>query len=261
MVSKILVCVAFLSTTSLSQAAILTNPGVSADAISHWGTSVVDFSPGPQDINVLGSPIVSHGVASDSLGARDNNTVSLGDGGSITLAFDTPISNIDGPDFAIFENAFSFSGKLFAELGLVAVSSDGTNFASFSTSFANPEIDDSFGAAFRLIDVNQTNNFAGTHAAPLGTGFELSDLAGDNLIISGLVDLDAIMFIRVTDAIGDGSLTDDFGNPILDPYPTNVGVGGFDLDAIGAVAPVPIPPAMLLLGSALLALMKHRRSS
>ena len=261
MISKILFCTALLFTSFMSYAAILTNPGISEDAIGHWVTSVVDFSPGPQDINVPGSPIVTHGLPSAGLGARDNSTVSLGDGGSITLAFDTPISNIAGPDFAIFENGFSFGGKLFAELGFVAVSSDGTNFASFATSFINPEIDDSFGSAFRLIDVNQINNFAGAHAAPLGTGFELSDLAGDSLIIDGLVDLNAIMFIRITDAIGDGSRTDTLGNPILDPYPTDVGVGGFDLDAIGAIAPVPIPPAVALFGSAILWLFRNRRPS
>ena len=114
----------------ITHATILTNPSISPDDISHWASTVVSFSPGPQDINVVGSPAASQGLPTDALGPRNNGTVSLGDGGSITLGFDSPFSNIEGADFAVFENAFGFNGLLFAELGIVSVSSNGTDFAT-----------------------------------------------------------------------------------------------------------------------------------
>ncbi|MEM7467185.1 MAG: PEP-CTERM sorting domain-containing protein [Pseudomonadota bacterium] len=243
----------------IAQATILTNPPISPDDLAHWATTVVDFSPGPQDINVIGSPTASQGLPINALGPRNNGTVSLGDGGSITLAFDSPFSNSDGADFAVFENAFGFNGLIFAELGFVSVSSNGADFATFPIIFDDPELDDSFGSPFRLIDVDQTNNFAGVHSAPNGTGFDLSDLLSDSAVTSGLVDLDSILFIRITDAVGDGSTFDSLGNAIFDPYPTDLGAGGFDLDAVGTVAPVPVPPALVLLLSVLLPLNRLRR--
>ena len=52
----------------------------------------------------------------------------LGDDGSLVLTFPAPIADGAGPDFAVFENAFSTE---FLELAFVEVSSDGTNFTRF----------------------------------------------------------------------------------------------------------------------------------
>ena len=60
--------------------------------------------------------------------AGDGAIVSLGDAGVAVLTFSTPIRNGQGPDFAVFENAFS---NTFLELALVEVSSDGQNFVRF----------------------------------------------------------------------------------------------------------------------------------
>ena len=53
--------------------------------------------------------------------------------GYITLGFETGISNGDGYDFAVFENAFGGAASVFAELGYVEVSSNGVDFARFDS--------------------------------------------------------------------------------------------------------------------------------
>ena len=239
-------------------AAILTNPPINPSQIDHWATQIVEYAPGPQQIGVPASPLASGGATQNALGSPDANTVSLGDGGFITLSFESSFYNQAGPDFAVFENAFLFEGLVFAELGFVSVSSDGINFSMFPSTFDNPTIDDSFGSNFRIIDRDQTNNLAGIHQTGTGTGFDLSDLVDDSLVLQGFVNLDAIQFVRITDAIGDGSTVDILGNSIFDPFPTDLDVGGFDLDAVGVLQPVPIPAPILLLGSALAGLARFR---
>ena len=60
-----------------------------------------------------------------------NGVVSLGDGGSAILTFSSPIINGNGPDFAVYENAFN---NTFLELAHVEVSSDGFNYFRFESS-------------------------------------------------------------------------------------------------------------------------------
>ena len=239
-----------------NHAATLTNPAISPSQIDSWATQITAYAPGPQEVGVPGSPLVDGGQPSNALGEPDAATVSLGDGGQITVSFSTSFGNQPGSDFAVFENAFLFEGLVFAELGFVSVSSDGVNYSMFPSLFDNPIIDDSFGSNFRLIDAQQTNNLAGVHQTGTGTGFDLSDLLEDSLVVRGLVDLNAIQFVRITDAIGDGSKTDALGNSIFDPFPTPLSVGGFDLDAVGVLQPVPIPAALYLFGTALIALRR-----
>jgi hypothetical protein len=78
---------------------------------------------------VLGPP-KGGGAESGSL-----DVASLGNGGSITLAFDgNAIVDGPGPDFIVFENPFAVGGNLddpYAELGTVAVSDDGVTWTSF----------------------------------------------------------------------------------------------------------------------------------
>ncbi len=253
---KTLLATYLLSLPLSVQAAVLNNPPINPSQIDYWATQIVDYSPGPQNIDVPGSPTASGGVPANALGEADASIVSLGDGGSITVSFDASFQNLPGADFAVFENAFSLRGLVFAELGFVSVSSDGSNFSMFPSLFDDPIIDDSFGASFRIIEAEQTNNLAGIHPTGVGTGFDLSDLLADNLVVQGLVDLDAIRFVRITDAIGDGSTTDALGNAIFDPFTTDLSVGGFDLDAVGILQPVPIPAAFYLFGAALVVLRR-----
>lgn len=78
---------------------------------------------------VLGPP-KGGGTKSGSL-----DVASLGNGGSITLAFDgNAIVDGPGPDFIVFENPFAVGGDVddpYAELGTVAVSDDGVTWTSF----------------------------------------------------------------------------------------------------------------------------------
>lgn len=249
--TRLLVAGALTMAAQAISAATLTNPAVTPASIVRWADSVTELSRGPQDIVVANSPLASAGVASNGLGPQDGSTVSLGDGGSITLRFDTAITNGAGADFAVFENAFGFAGLVFAELAYVEVSTDGAHFARFTSTYNNPTVNTNFGTGFRLIDIAEVNNFAGIHNTGVGTGFDLTDLAGNTLQAQGLLDLNAIFFVRLIDAVGNGSTSDSFGRAILDPYPTSVATGGFDLDAVGALHTVPVPPALLMLGSAL----------
>jgi hypothetical protein len=67
--------------------------------------------------------------------AGTTDVISLGNGGSITVAFKgNAIVDGPGPDFIVFENPFDVSGdpmKPFAELATVEVSDDGVIWASF----------------------------------------------------------------------------------------------------------------------------------
>jgi hypothetical protein len=103
---------------------------------TEWASSVVSITRVPEDIANPASPLASFGTPSQALGYADGvstHVVSLGDGGSITLWFATPIANGPGADFAVFENGFlsGSPGLAFLELGFVDVSSDGVHFFRF----------------------------------------------------------------------------------------------------------------------------------
>lgn len=156
-----------------------------------------------------------------------NGVVSLGDGGSAILTFSSPIINGNGPDFAVFENAFN---NTFLELAHVEVSSDGFNyfrFESSSLSQINSQI---------MNEVNATNirNLAGKYRAQYGTPFDLEEMVG----ITNL-NVNSITHVKIIDAIGSINQSyasyDSQGNMINDPFPTPFETGGFDLDAIGVI--------------------------
>ena len=156
-----------------------------------------------------------------------NGVVSLGDGGSAILTFSSPIINGNGPDFAVFENAFN---NTFLELAHVEVSSDGFNyfrFESSSLSQINSQI---------MNEVNATDirNLAGKYRAQYGTPFDLEEMVG----ITNL-NVNSITHVKIIDAIGSINQSyasyDSQGNMINDPFPTPFETGGFDLDAIGVI--------------------------
>jgi len=156
-----------------------------------------------------------------------NGVVSLGDGGTAILTFSSPIINGNGPDFAVFENAFN---NTFLELAHVEVSSDGFNyfrFESSSLSQINSQI---------MNEVNATDirNLAGKYRAQYGTPFDLEEMVG----ITNL-NVNSITHVKIIDAIGSINQSyasyDSQGNMINDPFPTPFETGGFDLDAIGVI--------------------------
>ncbi len=151
------------------------------------------------------------------------DVVSLGDGGSITLTFDEPITDGDGPDIVVFENSFSDD---FLELAFVEVSSDGLSFVRFAATYLGTEPVSEYGT----LDPSFIDVLAGKYRAGWGVPFDLATLA----VKDETVDLSAVSHVRIVDVRGDGSMTDSGGRPIYDPYPTHESAG-FDLDAVGII--------------------------
>jgi hypothetical protein len=173
--------------------------------------------------------------------------VSLGRGGEIVLTFETPIYDGGGWDFAVFENSIS---DTFLELGYVEVSSNGADFFRFNNDSLTLNPVGAFGSS----DPTDIDGLAGKYRQGYGTPFDLAELAG----VSPLLDINNIGYVKLIDIVGDGTFLDTSGDIIYDPYPT-VGSAGFDLDAIGVINAVPVPAAVWLLGSGLLAVVGIRR--
>ena len=176
----------------------------------------------------------SLGDSSLAIGPADGGTVSLGDSGVAVLTFQHPIFNGDGPDFAVFENAFRNPGdpaQAFLELAFVEVSSDGVNYFRFPAISHTPS-NTQIGNGDYLIASN-INNLAGKYVAGYGTPFDLGVLAGT----PGL-NVDNITHVRLVDVVGDVGIhasLDSAGHIINDPYPTPFPSGGFDLDAVAVL--------------------------
>jgi hypothetical protein len=205
----------------------------------------------------------------------------LGNGGSLTLGFDTAASaghifNGPGADFIVFENAFYqfINGQYdphrsFAELMFVEVSSDGVNFARFAPYSWNLSPVGPFGVidpakvrglsganpVYANVDTNTIDPFDPAVAG--GEAFDLSMLAYHPLVSSGMVDLNQIRAVRLVDVIGDGRHADAYGRPIYEP--TGTGIGGADVDAIAVINGVHAPEPNLALPIAGLAALVSRR--
>jgi len=174
-----------------------------------------------------GSNKASYGSYLYGSGHADGLVVSLGDQGSALLTFEKPIKNEPGPDFAVFENAFSNG---FLELGFVEVSSDGQRFVRFPSVSLTQTI--SQANTFDTLDATKIYNLAGKYRVMYGTPFDLEDLKD-----SANIDLSSISYVRIID-VGGSILPglasyDSQGHIINDPWPTPFDTGGFDLDAVG----------------------------
>lgn len=170
--------------------------------------------------------IVDYGKAYMAVGKPDSTTltaISLGEGGDALITFDRPIINGEGKDFVVFENAW---GPTFLELAFVEVSSDGVNFFRFpcnSTSYHNPD-DMAEGRT-----AEHYNNLAGKYELGWGVGFDLSDIADNDLL-----DKNNIRFVRLVDVIN-GVSTDTYGNIIYDGVSWPTYSQGFDVTGVGVI--------------------------
>jgi hypothetical protein len=235
--------------------------GYSPGLMIAWASAVHASRRGPIDITDPDPDreLASHGTHQEVLGPPDGNSAgvfSLGDGGSITLFFATGIADGPGDDFAVYENGFFSVEGLFAEFAFVDVSTNGVDFARFQAAslHAQPV------ASFEAVDPNDYDRFAGDQPLGLGTGFDLSALAGDPLVTAGVVDLEDVRYVRLVDVVGNGTTFDANGQPIYDPHPTAFPSGGFDADAVGVLhVPEPGAHAMLASGVACLAGLARRR--
>ena len=100
-----------------------------------WATGCT-VERGLQCIDKPNLGLASFGEESLALGVPGGtmDVISLGDGGTATLTFASPICNAEGPDFAVFENGLvnaQDTTLCFLEIAFVEVSSDGENFFRF----------------------------------------------------------------------------------------------------------------------------------
>jgi hypothetical protein len=170
------------------------------------GTGTDDLLP---DV-VLGPP---RGLGANA-GSLD--VVSLGNGGSITVAFtDNRVVDGPGPDFTIFENAFNSPGLgIFTEVGVVAVSEDGVNFVEFPHGAGGQDLTGLAGRTPVYANGDSNDVDPGDPAVSGGDQFDLAT-----------VGLTSARYIRITDP---GAAIDDVGNHFPTP---GAGKSGFDFDA------------------------------
>lgn len=202
-----------------------------SSAFVAWATGCT-IERGLQQIDDESLGFAYYGAESDGIGKADNMVVSLGDGGKAVLTFASNIVNGEGPDFAVFENAFHNAPHAFLELAFVEVSSDGEHFFRFPAVSAVPA--DSQMGSFELMDATLIHNFAGKYEAFYGTPFDLDDLTDDVLL-----DKNNVSHVRLIDVVGNidprYASYDSEGNAVNDPWPTPFYSSGFDLDAVGVI--------------------------
>jgi len=180
--------------------------------ISAWATGYINYIVGAEVDTTWQHPEKALGKAEGMSG----EIVSLGRGGEITFTFSDTIFNVEGADFATFENALN---NTFLELAWVEVSQDGINF----TRFPNYSLTQNSVGSYDGIDATKIMGYCSKYRQGFGTPFDLED-----------VDLDYINYVKIIDIIGDGSALDSDGNVIYDPYPTS-GSAGVDIDAVAVI--------------------------
>jgi hypothetical protein len=182
---------------------------------------------GGSEANVLGPP---HGAGAFQ---GSLHTLSLGLGGSITVAFtDNAVVNGPGPDFTVFENAFLLSGvdtgPPYAEPGRVSVSADGEHWVTFPCAMDVPPYHPGCAGVYPVFAtaadpasalVPSTTPIADLVGVPFATFTPPAGSGGDTFDLAD-VGLAAIRFVRI-----DGGMQ----------YMGLGGLAGFDLDAVAAV--------------------------
>jgi hypothetical protein len=257
------------------------NPFTDFDAVLNpifrgWAVVVADYQPSDtewssdwDDPNRALGPASGDHFDIVSLGDMDASEISAGDEpGQITLIFGDPcdpcdpnhIRDVNGYDFAVFENGFlsgyntgggSVSGQMLAELAYVEVSSNGTDFVRF------PSVSLTAGAVglYGTLEVSDVFNLAGKHpngyGVCTGTPYDLRSLVNNPLVGDGTVDINNISYVRIVDVPGSGDFYDnalehidpatwpswggyDSNHPVYDAWLTQ-GSGGFDLEAVGVL--------------------------
>ena len=174
--------------------------------------------------------------------------LSLGDGGSIVLAWPAANVILDGPgeDFTVFENVLLNSGDNvpFVETATVEVSQDGANWMLFPFNFLPP-------AGFNPADPFAIPLTAGNYEGLAGTrptlvtvsnGLDPADpnVSGGDSFDLATTGLGWARYVRLTDTGTPGTATETAGSnsePVYDSGLTLSGppTAGFDLDTIVAI--------------------------
>lgn len=243
-----------------------------------FADTVVDYQPGigatPGFLNpltALGSPERFTGEGSFPSAVTPFNSpfgtdeiVSIGEGGLLILAFDTPVTddpaNPFGIDLLVFGNAFFFdadfpngvAGGLASEGGLIEVSADGIIWFPINNVQA-----DGLYPTLGYLDLDSPftdipGDVPSDFTLPVDPSFDPTGLAfadivagyngsggGAGVDISG-TDLDAISFVRISNPVGSGFTP--------------------EIDAISDVSPIPAPAGVALaLGAGAVAARRRRR--
>jgi hypothetical protein len=232
-----------------------------------WATSVVSYEPAPGLFAVWADPNKALGEATGdnldvvSLGDLDQDQIGVGvEPGQITLEFGQPVRDCNGYDFVVFENGLvsnyntgggSIKGQMFAELGYVEVSSNGVDFVRFPSVSLTAGLVGRYGT----IEISDVYNLAGKHPngndVCTGTPFDLREIAREGDVVSGVVDINNINYIRIVDIPGSGDFEDEAVKhiepsswPAWNYYANNHSIydawltfdsGGVDLEAVGVI--------------------------
>ncbi|MCR9162065.1 MAG: cell surface protein [Nannocystaceae bacterium] len=177
-----------------------------------WADCIESFEPGPEA--VFGQEFLPEVVLGPPMPPQAGGSVdvlSLGCGGQITLAFDPP-GIVDGPgdDLVVYENPFATGDTTFAEPARVLVSEDGTTWRAFGCELTGLGDWPPHGCAGITPVSGGDDGFIG------GDAFDLAD-----------VGLPSARYVRLVDVS-----SAYFGT---DMWCTG-GAGGFDLDAVEALA-------------------------
>ena len=207
-----------------------------SSAFVAWATGCT-VERGLQRIDKPESGVANFGEEAWAIGVPGGtmDVISLGDGGSATLTFASPIYNGPGPDFSVFENGLVNAQDTticFLEIAFVEVSSDGENFFRFP---AVTKVQDSAQLnGFACMHASLIHNFSGKYKAMYGTPFDLDEVE-DN----ALLDKNKVTHVRIIDVVGtidpEYATYDSEGHIVNDPWPTPFGSSGFDLDAVGVI--------------------------
>jgi hypothetical protein len=218
------------------QAPLSGHTGIPANSPSFndWASGCTVYR-GWQDIADKNLGHTTLGTESEVYGVPGSGILSLGDSGVAVVTFNYSIMNGEGPDFAVFENAFANPQNdtmAYLEFAFVEVSSDGVNFFRFPASSkeqATLQVDN-----FTYEDARKYNNLAGKYIAGYGTPFDLEELKNK----PGL-DVNHVTHVRIVDVVGSvdplHASYDADENIINDPYPSPYPSGGFDLNGIGVI--------------------------
>jgi hypothetical protein len=194
-----------------------------------------------------GTPAIAAPIGMPPQPQTNYYSVALGQGGTATLTFATPIAHtlgLDGnhADFAVFTNGFAVDGDdnmEWVKPAFVEVSSDGVHFFRFpsvSLTQTGTQVaysDDNMGA----VDATDLYNLAGKDPVGYGTPFNLGELAG----VSSLLDIYSVKYVRLVDCVGDinpaYATYDSQGHIVNSPWPGNslVGSEGFCLAGVGVL--------------------------
>ncbi len=192
--------------------------------------------------NVLGPPA---GGGDTSPQSGEDELLSLGIGGQITLRVGYEIIDGEGPDLAIFENPFFTAGQpdnIYTEAAVVEVSADGEVWHRFPCDFnidgegpvvyANP---DNFTglAGINPVFANPAEGIDPFDALVAGGDyFDLADVGLESASFVRIIDTGDINRAPGTETYDDNDdLIDDAGNH----FPEGGGKGSFDLDAVAVL--------------------------